>query len=477
MNEQQLPIERVPSEILNVTEPVENNIASGKQKETSITNPFAQKEGIIHLPTVLIASGERDYQHPDLQSLAYRKSPVRLDQQPVTKGAKKAMAILTQAQSISIISDQVRLNPATLTHTIDGNSFCEIQSQSGNLWFVLPRVLVPKQADGKSRSEIQLGSRTINPLRQDVISGICLFGVSAVTAEADDGTMVYLANSNGSFKNISTKFTKLHVNRSVHPYEMETVLRLTSFLEAAMSHKDLRITFHIPRLEYWLYALPLYEQGLIDKDLLQQWFSEVDQRARKMQNFLTKVAPNNATVAFVSPLSTIEGILSKGITRGEKNFTQRLLDQLATDSYWQELFETSDSIAKKQQETRGKGLQFKSLAEYSTNDINYLSYVTAYAQTLDKSDDGLLLAVENPEEVRILEQGTQLIRSKDDQKAILALYVHPNFFVSEGNAIAGRHELFFFTDEKSSVKAPQLVKKIYATSPKLPKAATVFERI
>jgi hypothetical protein len=399
----------------------------------------------------------RNYGHQDLRGSKFGNAEIVFNRR--SRLADNAWSIMREAQSISLLklggSGDEFFSP-TLTHVLNGNigsTFCEMQDPEGQLLYVYPSMVTTKDLKGKSR-DIRLSKEMIDPEVQDVISGVCLFGASSVTVSAENGRKYHLVDPD-EMETIDSPITEIEEKNDRHPYEIEAASRLTGFLNF-VNTKELNVSFHVPRLEYWLYGLQLYEKGLMSNKLLQQWFSTVNKRSERMKDLLRENLPSNAKAPdFIEPLSGIEHMLQKDMEEGESPLRRMVEHLYSKDEIWRKILDTSDTLAlrekadaqrRREKELPEKRPKYKLKSELNAFDLTCLSYVVAYAKKLDVSK-GLLLALENPEEVKILEQAKQLIRTPD-AKSILGLYPHPNFIVPKEKAFGDKHDLFYYNDQE-----------------------------
>ncbi|GHP00885.1 hypothetical protein KSF_109320 [Reticulibacter mediterranei] len=389
------------------------------------------------------------------QRLLFGSSPVEFHA-GANKAANKAVRLLSAVQRAGVLAPQVCLGQAHITHTLSGNCFIELSiPERAATWYVHPCFLAPRQLDGQKQAMPPMSQERFDPACQVITIGMCLFGASSVLVHTRRHTSHHLTNAY-EMAAIDSPITRIQINPQLHPYEIETLRRFTSFLRQALPpNRQMVIHFHIPTIEYWLFALSVYEAGLFDPHLMLQWFDAVERRATAITTFFTRMAPQGATVRVVSPLSPLKELLRHWIGCGERHVRSNMLDVLTAHPAWSALLGTVVALAQPEQAVQSrKAVTRKPLDHLDGIDIGHLSYVMTQANALDESN-GSVIHLYGPEELPILLHTTKLLRRAPAAKAFLGLYVHPQVLVPPGKGLYGKHLLFWLNEGRDDATTQQ----------------------
>lgn len=125
----------------------------------------------------------------------------------------------------------------------------------------------------------------------DTISGMCLFGSGVDLAVTGKGKIISLVDAGASensmrdIVDLGDEIVEINVEPRFSLYEMEKLSRLVFFLNhlsgPAKGGRSILIT---PRVQYYLYLIPLYEAGRISGDVMEDWFNAVDCRDRLIRD-------------------------------------------------------------------------------------------------------------------------------------------------------------------------------------------------
>lgn len=279
-------------------------------------------------------------------------------------------------------------------------------NNEGTSHYITTRLLVTD-----SKGELQEGSKLsldalVGSERLQVVTGVCLFSTSGVSGITEDGNSHLFADPD-FISGVNSPIREIQVDPWVHPYELDTILRTTNFISGMLSHQKVDISFHVPRLEYYLYGILLHSRGLMSYGLLQNWFDRVDGRAQRVERLFRKRLPN-LCVSIASPLGSAEDYLrnSEGYSLTE------MVEQLSeADQLWEVLLEGNPPG--------------------DFDDLGFLSYTYPY---LEKAKRGGFVAVENPDEERIFRETKKNIGILQGQPTTIAgIYVHPKVLVTNGH--------------------------------------------
>lgn len=359
-------------------------------------------------------------------------SPISVVPKEQSKPARRADRHLLGALSAGIFIPGIRTGEPALVHDFNNSTFVRIVNGQGQEYFVHPRILAPKgeKVDYANEFPKQDVQERLKTGVLNLVSGICLFGTSGASVIDKDGNKFSLTDPT-EVDAIKSQVVKLDVHKNLHPYEVDSMLRLTSFLGSFNPALQTELSFHFPRLEYWLYGLTLYEKGLMASKTLLEWFNEVNQRSVAMEAMVRKRVPGNIHMGVISPLTGIEQLILEGVRAGKRGIKDKIVSDLYKDDAWSFLL----------------GNRFT--ANVDLLQLNYQSYVYAYLEGLHKGN-GLVVAVENPEETNIIENTKIAMgagaREPKQPGIIIGLFIHPHMLVPEGTAKGGKKVLYFSED-------------------------------
>jgi len=251
-----------------------------------------------------------------------------------------------------------------------------------------------------------------------IISGACMFGGNwGLQIETQKGNKISLTSqkslSEGNLHNDPAK--KLLVDYQIHPAEAENVYRLIeglSFFTNQYSDTSLSVSFHIPEVEYMLYALDLVKNGKMNIDLYFEACSAIHNRAEVLKLMYSKRLPDKAKINFINPLQKIGEIISRPMKQGVQ--PGELMDV------------SEDKVIKI---VKNSGWQPESFSE-----LALFSYSAAYWQHFlqAKLDGANTLAVETVEEIKIFSEAKKFNNVFGEQLGILPIYLPPRVFSEQG---------------------------------------------
>lgn len=351
------------------------------------------------------------------------KSTLTFCETPRTKSARKVADILRKSTEAGIFQSELQPGDLSLIHDLTGIAFVNTATKDSRKWFMHARVLSP---NGKGEYQWSNATDIKSANNIKVITGPCLFSASAVQAIDTNGQ--YHALTDPSSNGHGGEIVEINIDHRIQPYEAESILRLTSVMANINASLPVEIGLNIPREEYWYYALDSYEQGQIDSELLLRWFNDVDKRNKGLMRLMEKRLPNLYRVSTINPLSVTEQFIVDAVQRSQKNLFEPLIEILEnTSEAWRH------AITQTQPE------RFL--------DLCYLSYMVVYLEKAREAgeDGGIVLAIENPEETKIMDQTKPLLTCFANKTTILGVYPHSNITLreepSEGH---GKRFLYFF---------------------------------
>ncbi len=183
-----------------------------------------------------------------------------------SKASRKASNTLRGLEQFGIFESDFHTKPQTLVYKTaglgqPGLTFVLIGDDKGKGYFVHPRVFAFEDGVVTNIPDVamkMLSSTDVLP----VISGTCQFGANGAKAVAEDGTTFYLTD-NAEASQINKPIKTITAIQTLHPYEMETMLRLTDFLRC-FGKPAIDLDFHLPEIEYLNYGIHQWQMGFMD---------------------------------------------------------------------------------------------------------------------------------------------------------------------------------------------------------------------
>lgn len=256
-----------------------------------------------------------------------------------------------------------------------------------------------------------------------LISGMCLFGASGLSAQTQDGQVVSITDplSMPTFDN--GKLQKVQAQLTLHVSEVETILRISSAIKTVLagqvpSHSQTtELLFHLPTLEYKLNILSLVERGLLSADQFIVASKLIEQRSQALLAILGKRLPIEIKVE--SPLLKLSPLLEKdGVTTSLSS----CLAILREDSTMNPLLQISQPR--------------------TFDELSKLSYAANYIKAAQRAQlsEGGCLAIDIAEEAPILDNAVRLLAELGLPLSMAALYVAPQTVTLNGRH--GKQALF-----------------------------------
>src|SRR5574341_363214 len=113
-----------------------------------------------------------------LPDVVFGKSPVAVVSSDASKPARKVAQFLSVAQEAGIVDPGSSVNGSALTHEFNNCVYSQIVAADGSAWFVHARVLTQNAEHGVYATPVEVSGRLVHDGRIEMISGMCLFGVS-----------------------------------------------------------------------------------------------------------------------------------------------------------------------------------------------------------------------------------------------------------------------------------------------------------
>lgn len=350
------------------------------------------------------------------ESLYYGTSPLISEVLPDER-VQLPHAILMHLQEVGILRKELPIAGSAVVHTLTDSAFVSIGDQH-----VYARYLIGNTSGNYQKGTIETLERFVERDKTTIVSGLCLFSASTVTARDSSGNTHYI-NYPAAVANIHEEMTAITIDPTLQPYEADAIIRLTQFMKSVDTDKAVTLALSIPRVEYYCYLLDFYEKGLVSKSILLNYFDEVDKRAQGLEALIMKRVPNAFSQIHFNALDVVADTIRQGVADGNVELFSRVLEILQRDSIF------------KQAIKRVKPQTFSQLGR--------LAYPVTYLQ-LAQDRDATVVAIENPEEVGILHETIKLLPGIVKKAQIVALYVHPRVLLRhETESVNGRRYLYF----------------------------------
>lgn len=300
----------------------------------------------------------------------------------------------------------------------NGNSFAGIELGDRE-YFVMARDLM----DERKLPDVLQGEKP----SITIVSGPCLFSAQAVQAISEQGSRFSVTTPGVE---ITEKIERLEVSDTLSLYEIESVTRLSEFINGLVRSSDTvrGVQLNIPQAEYYAYLLDAYTKGFVTQEQMALWMLHVDMRQAKLANMMKKGilqgVANDRSIAInqIAPLNPIREYMADAVLRNENPSLEESLVMLRQNSpLWEALLDIEEPA--------------------SWQEINHLSYVFAELQSglpsEDASGDGVPIGivVESPTESKIFANAKKIIGKMNGRYrgSVLALYPHEMIIPVDGN--------------------------------------------
>jgi len=351
------------------------------------------------------------------------------------KATRRTNEILDRCIQTGILDPRAQIGNRALVHDLNGMAFVELTVPSGVSYYTHARVL---SGENGIKYQYGTGAKIQEVNNFTVISGPCLFSAQSAQAKDKDGK-IYPLSDPLSLDSVEQKITDITINPNLQPYETDAILRLTQVISSLNKDKNVTVALNVPRLEYWFYALDLYQRGLFEQSVLGKWFSEVNRRAAGLENLIQRRLPTEFKVARVNPLTSVEQTILEGVRDGNERLFENSVDVLRkSDSIWDDIISQEDP---------------KRFSE-----LGYLSYPMAHLLTVQNKDQ-MTIVVESPEETKIMDKTLKLIKGTVDSATVLGLYPHPNLLIKSNPSIGnGKRFMYYYNAHGSSSERREIFK-------------------
>lgn len=357
------------------------------------------KEGEIFLPLEVAKNDPKEGLTP-----LYGTKEVMFVNAEQVKPGRKMKSVIEGIQQAGVLSQQAEIGPDALLHGTNGNpTFIRVRVSNAE-WYIAANHI---SFDGTSVKRGKL--LPIPDLIPSLLTGVCLFGAYTAEGVTENGNRYQLADPL-TIDTATEKVAQLNIDPWLHPYEADSILRLGNFMQSALTKEARTVSYHIPRLEYHLYGLALKERGIIDDKQLEIWRQEVEKRSAGIRHLIERRTQQN--IQFTTPLYPAEEYIR---IHSDAN-VDTIQSLLREDPLWKKLLDRRE--------------QDENAGPMTYLDINNTSYVYAYLRLANENP--FVVAIENPEETRILTHALKNLDLVEDPTAITAVYVHPKLLTQHG---------------------------------------------
>lgn len=344
----------------------------------------------------------------------------------------KTMAARMQdvVNALSLPFSVSEANPGAIRHD-NGNAFAQAALPDGSTFFIMVRTPIDEKV---KLQDIMEQKPAIN-----TFTGICLFSEYSVRAITEEGEVFMLTEPKTV---IDKPISQLKVNSHLSPYEIETLIRIPSFMKALLQYVQGADTLYlnIPREEYYFYVLDAYEAGFFSTEQVKTWFGEVDKRHDRIFELMKKRStinlPKDINTVDITPLAPVREYIVLSVEAGIKPDFQKAVSILRqTSQLWKNVL----SIEKPQ----------------SWKELGLLSWAAGELSAGLSPDDHpkLGIVVDNPTESKIFAHAKRLvpklIEMSTDRYNLIGLFVH-EMVIPDGK---NRHKTMYHIDDSEQTLA------------------------
>jgi len=265
-----------------------------------------------------------------------------------------------------------------------------------------------------------------------ILTDTCLFCAASATALLESGDEISIVAPR---TNLRSKVKELRIMDQLCPYETDAILRLTDLISAITegNRSCRKAVLAMPTVEYYLYLMDAYNEGQVEKGLMQSWIDQVNRHAGMIVEALRERI--DLETELCQPLQVIEPYLREQIDRDQKADFQKVTEILtAENTLWKQILPVT-------RPTRWP-------------DLNYTNYIISILETSLVKDERhrLTIDIENPSEQRILRNAQKVSRTADlpgddPRFRVIGIYPHEKIFVSAGTECSGLFPRLYYLDQ------------------------------
>ncbi|MFB1046845.1 hypothetical protein [Streptomyces chrestomyceticus] len=254
----------------------------------------------------------------------------------------------------------------------------------------------------------QLDGTATTADRVELVTGVCLFSNRNLYFTDENGNSPELLRPGTA--PLTERLSSISVGDEISLYEYETITRhsrlLADIAAALPPTLPLTITVDVPRVQYYLYLLDAFQNGLVPTAIAQRWFRLVDDRhTRVLRLFcdrircaVTATGHTDVTVRTAPGLNPLAECLQEAIATGRIPHDDELLSRMIAtgDPVWEVL----------------QHLEVPSSREHLGH-ASYVAELLRAAGVPDAPGNTLSISVDNYAEGRLFDQAQHLQQQLD----------------------------------------------------------------
>jgi hypothetical protein len=288
------PLEKIQEYIRKKIEGLNNKIASADEKKKETLEGQLRKyeellrySSLSEIPPSLLTSEEiSDF----LQN--YLNSPAKIIGKLAELQARGLAQNLTLQENNQITietTNQGRLTFLTVSASVFPNYSAEGYNRMEDPRKVItpvPLVFTLKNWPEGKKSKI-VEDWTNNPV---ICTGTCMFDKYAIQIIQENGEIKYMTSPRANDQ-VNGKVHKIEIDESPTAYETNSLQTLFNAIKAITHQNNCieKVTYDIPSLPYYLYAMDMLEQGHVQPEQLKPYFAAVYKKASRLKNLVTKL--------------------------------------------------------------------------------------------------------------------------------------------------------------------------------------------
>ena len=248
--------------------------------------------------------------------------------------AKKDERRVDLLKELLLLPSETQYLGIYLLNEADNGKFIKIRLPNGSTYFVKFRSL--KIGDEQERK---------SPYNT-IVTSQCIFGFGGTRAELEDGSVEIFRSgklvSSSSYEELDDRqIVAWHIDEKISLYELEALLRKTTFINGLMSEGTEygTVIFTNPRVEYYLAGLDLFEKGYMSSEMLLEWFNIVDRRVNRIDALTKARLDKRLSIKIKSPLDELREYLRNKTIHSSMPRLEEAVVILSQDSLWRVVLE------------------------------------------------------------------------------------------------------------------------------------------
>lgn len=213
----------------------------------------------------------------------------------------------------------------------------------------------------------------------ELISGICLYGNKKFQLRTQTGRSISLTEQSVAIKE---PISDISVDDSLSLYEIEAIMRLSSFVNMLVQQNGDINTIHveIPKGQYHLLLAEAYQNNYLSPEIYQQSLAEIDKRHNRVfQAYKRRLHIQN--IHRITPLSCLENYFHNSAHKKQPICIKEAQGILSQNRLWQRILSLHPAI------------QWK--------ELGYLSHVFVFLSIGRKEPHKAVLQIDDPIEEKI----------------------------------------------------------------------------